>query len=81
MFCCYLVQLERGAVSTCRITVKEENAAMEGTVPTKQCELSPMVTFPNLNSCFAFVFFCFFAEGDERDDSIQSQQNVGLEAP
>lgn len=79
MFCCYLVQLERGAVSTCRITAKEENAAMEGTVPTKQCELSPMVTLPNLNSCF--VFGVFFAEGDERDDSIQSQQNVGLEAP
>lgn len=57
MFCCYLVQLERGVVSTCRITAKEENDAMKGTVPTKQCELSPMVTFPNLNSCFIFGFF------------------------
>lgn len=57
MFCCYSVQLERGAVSTCRITVKEENVAMKGTVPTKKCELSPMVMFPHLNSCFGLFFF------------------------
>lgn len=62
MFCCYSAQLERGAVSTCRITVKEENAAMKGTAPTKKCELSPTVTFPDLNSCFGLFFFSFLVQ-------------------
>lgn len=69
MFCCYSVQLERSAVSTCRITAKEENAAMKGAVRTKKCELSPTVTFLHLNSCFGFLLF--FA--DEGDNSTQSQ--------
>lgn len=60
MFCCYSAQLEHGAVSTCRITVKEENAAMKGTVPSKKCELSPTVMYPDLNSCFKLFFFLFF---------------------
>lgn len=69
MFCCYSAQLERGVVSTCHITVKEENAAMKGTVRTKKCELSPTVTFPHLNSCLGLLFLL----ADEVDTSTKSQ--------
>lgn len=78
MFCCYLAQLERGAVSTWRITAKEEKAATKGTVGTKKCELSPTVTLPCLSSSFR-MFLWFFA--DEEENSIQSQLNVTLKAP